>query len=250
MLNNKSKYQSFSSKLKYNFCYDQKDINIVKSSLSSLIPLSYKQSSSLCIIVIIFIIIYLSIVSLWSFDTKQIFVNNNNNTLSISIIRSNSIKHNTKQLLKPSFNNNSNLNNSNNNVSFIHPTIQAAVQLDTLKTFYLAESESNLPLLYWKKWNELPVEGNTNVRDARVNYCTQVNLTDPFRLRHNNLYWQVVSVKMDNHHQTSQSETDRIDLFLYNAYYDNRVKQTPVVVIITANNQDRLSRRLKWWQVD
>lgn len=53
-----------------------------------------------------------------------------------------------------------------------------------------------------------------------------------------NLYWQV-----------TESRAQKIKLYLFNAYYDNRLFGKPVVKIITTTNQQVEVEKKKWWYV-
>lgn len=57
-----------------------------------------------------------------------------------------------------------------------------------------------------------------------------------FKTRMNNLYWQV-----------TESSNPAIKLYLYNAYYDNRLWGKPVVKILTTTDQQVEVEKAKWW---
>src|SRR5699024_10996346 len=105
------------------------------------------------------------------------------------------------------------------------------------QTLALSEEKSNLAARYWDRWS------NTIGKQARqykpnVPYCEKVQMVSPHLVKHNNLHWQVVHSMFNNASMT---------VYLYNAYYDHRMKQGPVVKLITTTDRQVDVEKEKWW---
>lgn len=113
----------------------------------------------------------------------------------------------------------------------VHPR-----ELNQSEVDHLAEHESNLPLSYYHHWQSIP-SSNPLQYFPKLGYCHKVQLPDPLSLRQNNLYWQILNAKNQQHH--------KVNIWLLNAYYDKRVTESPAVKIVAS--VDAYREKIKWW---
>ncbi|KAJ6219222.1 hypothetical protein RDWZM_005034 [Blomia tropicalis] len=109
------------------------------------------------------------------------------------------------------------------------------IQLDDTQTMNLTESESNLPAMYFNRWKQRDF-GENAFKYKNVNYCPNVKMISPHRIRQNNLFWQIV-----------QTDEPEMIVYAYNAYYDNRLYGKPVVKIMTVTDRQVPVQKRKWW---
>ncbi len=109
------------------------------------------------------------------------------------------------------------------------------IQLNESQTMALVEAESNLAASYWARWKMIDAKKGLSPLAGAV-HCAGVSMISPHQARMSNLYWQV----------TESTETS-LKLFLYNAYYDDRLWARPQVKVITATDRQVQVERLKWW---
>jgi len=109
-------------------------------------------------------------------------------------------------------------------------------QLNDSVAFQLAEQVSNVAATFWEHWNH--IVDRTKLKPG-VLYCTTVQLTDIFSLKHSNIYWQLF--------ETTTEETS-MTMHLFNAYYDNRpILNDSVVRIITSHKFGTRGAEREWW---
>src|SRR5699024_3946815 len=106
------------------------------------------------------------------------------------------------------------------------------LQLNKSEAFRLVELDSNLAATFFEQWDSANF-GKDAVHHPKVQYCDQVKMTSPHDIKQNNLYWQVLLAEPYNSTLQNQSMT----LYLFNAYYDDRVKGKPAVKVITTTDQ-------------
>ena len=109
------------------------------------------------------------------------------------------------------------------------------IQLDDTQTMNLTESESNLPAMYFNRWKQRDF-GENAFKYKNVNYCPNVKMISPHRIRQNNLFWQIV-----------QTDEPEMIVYAYNAYYDNRIYGKPTVKIMTVTDRQVPVQKRKWW---
>ena len=123
------------------------------------------------------------------------------------------------------------------------------VQLNDTQTYQMIEQESNLAATYWQRWSSGNFIENKS-KHQNVKYCNQVEMISPHQVKHNNLYWQFLEAPEVNiKSRFLPKKEEYMKLFLYNAYYDNRLWGKPAVKIVTATNKQSPVETHKWWYV-
>ena len=108
-------------------------------------------------------------------------------------------------------------------------------QLNDHQAFELIEQKFNLAALYWEQWLNNKQKWKDFKRYDNVIYCDKVDLKPPEDLKYNNLYWQMMEVPTAN---------DSFLLYLYNAYYDKRIPNKPMVKLITTTDRQILVEKV------
>lgn len=131
------------------------------------------------------------------------------------------------------------INPNNKKDDELSDRIPLRVQLDDEQTFQQVEKESNLAAIYWHRWKTFPDQ--INQAKASVRHCPAVQLTQPYKVKQNNLHWQQFDATSD------KAGEETITMYLYNAYYDKRIAGRPLVRLITMNKQYLMAEKRKWW---
>lgn len=115
------------------------------------------------------------------------------------------------------------------------------IVLTELETMQLADNQSNVAGVYWYRWKTAANEWPSQYTESSdVQNCPNVELTDPFQVQHHNLFWQIFERKFED------PAWVRLPIYLYNAYYDNRMKVGPVVRMISINTNQSIAEKLQW----
>lgn len=146
-------------------------------------------------------------------------------------------KHCCKSL--PQFQNNK-LNESSQTRARNSFNISPQIAIIDSQAYDLIEANSNLPMKYWNSWKDsnFDMKNNGSTKDA----CEEVYLIAPHLLRQNNRFWQIVDTELLDNQKTAT-----IRLYLYNAYYDSRIKGNPLVRIIASSGVQRLVEKAQLW---
>lgn len=117
--------------------------------------------------------------------------------------------------------------------------LPSSKQLNQTESFALGESESNIAGQFWEKWKALQ-ESEDLSKYKGVTICDSVTMPHPLDVQFNNPDWQFFQRNPEVPGNSFPT------MYLYNAYYEKRTK-VPLVKILTANSNDKLMKKKKWW---
>lgn len=125
-------------------------------------------------------------------------------------------------------------------------TLPGRIQLNNSQTYHLVEQESNLAATYWERWNSYNF-GRDGIEKDGVQYCRKVRMISPHKVRQNNIYWQIVDMLPPSEFAKKKKQRTMQKLYLYNAYYDKRLKNRHAVKVIATTDQQVLVEKRRWW---
>lgn len=123
-------------------------------------------------------------------------------------------------------------------------SLPSETKWENQRIFDKIEQESNVAFNFHYNWNLF--RGSKLWRDRllepldsslmNVTYCENVQFTSPLGLHYNNRYWQVLTI------HSVRAKRRKYELYLYNAYYDNRDGLNVVRVISVTNQQQQIDQ--------